>query len=119
VQARIFFFGVLDRGMQNFIFGEAAVPYRQTYSREVLVDNFPGAQSEVPDLGISFLAPGEPDRDAGGLQRPGREVVFNPVHCLQVRDINRIGSVLSPQPPSVQYHHYNRPSRHRLILLSS
>jgi len=104
VDPGIIFPGMSEGISKHPVLEEKAVLDGKAHAGIVLIDDLAGAQGEVSHFGVSFFVPGKTDGDAGSLKRPSQVIVLDVVDIRGADDMNRIGSIISPDTPAIKNH---------------
>ena len=83
---------------QDLVLEEAAVGDRVVDPRQVLLDDRPGAEVEVADLGVAHLAVGQADVAAGGGERRVRVALPELVEGRRVGLGDRVAGPVGARP---------------------
>ena len=90
----------LERAEQRGVLEERAVLDRLVHADEILEEDAPGADRQVPDLGVAHLAVREADRGARRLELRVRVLAPEPVEDRRVRQARRRCRGRAAQSPS-------------------
>ena len=108
-----------DQTSERLIACQAAVVDGRIDPPDLLIDDAPGAETEMADLGIAHLTAGQPDFDARGVQQ--RVGAFRHESVIGGRDRGRDGVVrrIGAMPPAVEHTQHDRSRRRRTDLIHS
>ena len=81
---------------------EVAAADRPGHAHQILVDDPPGADREVTDLGVPHLSVGQPDRFARGIELRMREPFEERVEDRRGRELDRVAGPRRGEPPAVE-----------------
>src|SRR5262245_28839731 len=87
---------------QRRILEERAVLDRVVHTHQVLEQDAPGADRQVPDLRVPHLPVREADRLSRGLQRGVRVLAPQPVEDGRLRELDRVPRPGRGQPPPIE-----------------
>src|SRR5581483_5017559 len=80
----------LEGGAKRLVLEELAALDRLVHAHEILEEDAPRPDGEVPDLGVPHLSRRQPDRLARRLQRRVRELAPEPVERRRARERDRV-----------------------------
>ena len=92
----------LERPDEGRVLEERPVLDRRIDAHQVLEEHPPGADRQVPDLGVAHLAAGQADRLAGRLQRRVRVLGPEPVEDGRVGELDRVPRPGRSKSPPVE-----------------
>ena len=92
----------LERPDERRVLEERAVADRLVHAHQVLEEDPPGADRQVPDLGVAHLPRRQPDRLAGGLQRRVRVLAPEPVEHRRRRQLDGVARPGRRAAPAVE-----------------
>ena len=94
--------GTLAGGEQRLVLEEAAVGDRVVDPGQVLLDDRPGAEVQVADLGVAHLAVGQADVAALGGEPGVREALPEPVEDRRLGERDRVAGPGLGEAPAVE-----------------
>ena len=81
---------------------ERAVPDRDVHAHQVLEEDAPGADRQVPDLGVPHLPGRQPDGLARGRELRVREALQERVEDGRVGELDRVSRAAAARAPAVE-----------------
>ena len=100
--------GRREGGLQGRARGKRSVCHGIADAHEILRDHAPGADVEVPDLGVAHLPVGQPHRASGGAQRGVRPALPECIEDRRAREPHGVARPLGRAAEAVEHDERDR-----------